>query len=168
MDPMAAVIRNTTDVRLGDADDKAFSPRALATFPTRDPIEPPAKERAPQDPLFHHRPLNGRLTFRDYRGELVDQAVEGPTGLGKAMANTDDIYLCAAKRYFEFMTGIDVELGDFSLPPLSEPDPESQRYRKFVIEQGQTLRRTQNLEGLVRNILKSDFYATSDYKGQHE
>ncbi len=61
-------------------------------------------------PDFHLQVPTGKLYFRSLTGALVDKPVSNIASLGDAMSKTDDYYLCAAKRYFQFMTGIEIAL----------------------------------------------------------
>ena len=78
--------------------------------------------------------------------------------MGNYMASVDDLYICAAKRYFQFLTGINVPMfdeGDFSAPNLSE---KSTNYRRMVIQMGLDLKQNQNLEILINKIISSEAY----------
>ncbi|MBI3556005.1 MAG: hypothetical protein HY074_07065 [Deltaproteobacteria bacterium] len=159
-DSLAASIRNVMETWSAPRQEGVFITRILVPYKVEAPIETRSSD---SDADFHRRPAQGRLFFRTYKGELYDRKVTGIDQVGHALADTDDLYLCAAKRYFGFMTGIDVALGDFSSGPLTETDPLSMRYRNFVIEQGLKLRQHQSLKRLIRGILESRFYAQSDY-----
>jgi hypothetical protein len=110
------------------------------------------------DPNFHQRPAYGRLYFRSYDGTLINKEVKDLSGLGAALADTNDLYVCAASRYFQFFTGIAVNLqdsGDPSLPALSASD---MKYRSQVISLGLELKKHQRLDKLIEDILRSPLY----------
>jgi hypothetical protein len=161
MDPMAWTIRYAMNIRLDGKPGKNFlSPRSLALYP---PEAPPETAMTSGDPQFHLRPPVGKLYFRTYQGELVDQKISGVQELGEALANLDDLYICAAKRYFEFMTGIEVKIFDFSSENSKTPPAKLLAYRNFVVSLGHSLKKTQSLKLLVQDILASPFYSQSDY-----
>lgn len=112
------------------------------------------------DDMFHKRPALGSFYFRTHDGKLLNQSVIGIEEMGDYIATVDDLYICAAKRYFQFFTGIDVPMfdsGDFSAPKLSV---KQSNYRKMVIEMGLELKKNQNLEILVNKIISSQAYIT--------
>ena len=104
--------------------------------------------------------------MRGYDGTLYSQTisatndVDGLTQLGQAIANTNDLYTCAASRYFEFFTGITVSLQDVGDPrfvPLTQDDLE---YRSIVHQLGISLKTHQNLQQLIREIISLPLYKT--------
>lgn len=117
---------------------------------------------------FHHQAPSGTLYFRSVTGTLINQSVNGISGLGSAMANTDDFYQCAAKRYFEFFTGISVSLYDRTDPRFSSVNSSLTKNniidRQFVEKLGADLKSSQSLSQLIKNILSSDYYKTSNFR----
>lgn len=160
LDPMASAVRNVAAMKLKGLKGEVFSPRTIAFFDVTEPAETELKD---SDENFHLRPAQGLLYFRNYRGELVDQKISGISELGAALAKTDDLYLCAAKRYFEFMTGVDVEIGDFSTEAFVNASPDSLAYRNFVVSLGLNLKKNQSLKKMIQEIIESPFYRQSDY-----
>lgn len=124
---------------------------AAAPFPTK-----------AADTSFHRRPAEGRLFYRSYDGTLVTQEMEGLTELGEALATTNDLYVCAAKRYYRYLTGINVSLddiGNINTPPFSEGE-KFQRDR--VITFGLELKKHQSLRTLIKAIIKSEAFIYPD------
>jgi hypothetical protein len=117
---------------------------------------------------FHRQTPTGRLYFRAFSGELIDIPVNGLTQLGEAMASTDDFYQCAAKRYFEFMTGIQVPLFDRRDPKNSDLlrniSPAAINDRKYVETMGLELKQHQSVVRLLKNIMASPYYRESTYR----
>lgn len=110
------------------------------------------------DPRFAFRPPNGRFYFRTYDGKLIAEDIQGIAGLGNVLANTNDLYVCAASRYFWYFTGIRVNLQDIQDPdqqPLSSQDLD---YRNQVIQMGLNLKQHQSLKNLIREIFSSSTY----------
>jgi len=115
-----------------------------------------------QDDFFYRRPPFGRVLYRGHDGRLVAQEVNGIAGLGEALANQDEPYVCAANRYFFFFTGI--------LANIQEPGADGgnvsalsaveKGYRDFVIKLGQELKQDpqRNLKALIRKIIASEYY----------
>ncbi len=110
------------------------------------------------DQNFHQRPPNGKLYFRSYDGTLIDRSVTSMGDLGQKISETEDYYACIASKYFQYFTGIKANLqdaGDNTLPTLSAGD---QVYRDRVIQLGKSLKTSQNIQSLIREIISSDSY----------
>lgn len=100
----------------------------------------------------------GKLYFRSITGELVHRDVNGINEMGTAMTETDDYYVCAAKRYVEYLTGVKVK--------LSEADGNSKKekaWRDLTVALGRELRQTGSLKTLVKRIMESDYYRQRDF-----
>jgi hypothetical protein len=124
----------------------------------------------PSEPVtdFHRQVPSGRLYFRSFSGALVNQPVNNIPELGAAIANTDDYYQCAAKRYFSFLTGIQVALYDRQDPrnvalnkSLSEA---SMADRVFVEKLATELRQTQSVKQMIKSILSSDYFKSANFR----
>ncbi|MEK6773671.1 MAG: hypothetical protein AABY64_07005 [Bdellovibrionota bacterium] len=123
--------------------------------------EPAETGQVTADNKFHLRPTNGVLFYRSYDGRLIDQNVKSIAELGNAFAANNEMYVCAASRYFKFFTGIDVNLndiGDTSKPTMTAAEI---KYRDLVIALGIELKSTQSLRILIQKILSSDIYRRS-------
>lgn len=124
----------------------------------------------PSEPVanFHKQTPSGRLYFRSATGELVDKSVTGLAGMGKAMSETEDYYLCAAKRYFEFMTGIHVPLYDRTDPRNSglnqKLTTEAVADRLYVEELAKDLRASGSVVQMVEDIMSSDYYSKENFR----
>ncbi|MDZ4660736.1 MAG: hypothetical protein SGJ18_03870 [Pseudomonadota bacterium] len=113
------------------------------------------------DSSYFQRPTNGKLYYRSYNGNLIDRQVSSLATLGEALSETEDLYVCTAAKYFQFFTGIKVNLqdpGDTSLPALSSSE---KSYRDIVIKLGLDLKNSQNLKALIQSIFSSDLYRSS-------
>lgn len=156
MDRTANVARNVSYRAIpGLTDDSSLH---LAIWPA---TEPPEAGPVSVDNKFHNRPTNGTLYYRSYDGTLVNRNLTSIQDLGSAFAVENDLYVCAASRYFKFFTGIEANLkdiGDTSKPSLTADEI---KYRNFVIELGLELKTTQNLRQLIQKILSSDTYRRS-------
>ncbi len=83
------------------------------------------------------------------------------------ITQTQDFYTCAAKRYFEFFTGIQVPLYDKKDPRYAEMNrmltSEHIKNREFVENLGADLQRDQSLKNLVKRIIASDYYRSEEF-----
>ncbi|MGZ3770622.1 MAG: hypothetical protein ACXVCP_11585 [Bdellovibrio sp.] len=124
----------------------------------------------PSEPVanFHRQVSSGRLFFRSMTGELIDKPVADIASLGAAMAETPDYYSCAAKKYFEFLTGITVALYDQTNPANAELNlklsEEAIADRKFIESLGKELKETQSVRLLVKRIMASDYYKEVNFR----
>jgi hypothetical protein len=115
------------------------------------------------DLRFAQRPPTGRLVYRTVNGDWVNLPVDNMADLGAKISNQDDLYVCAASRYFKYFTGIGVNLGDpgtFKAPLL----PAEDTYRRQVITWGQALRQNQTLRTLIQTILSSPIYGRASMR----
>lgn len=154
IDPLAQIMRNRTNQYTYSCN--VTSMGYLSNQSVEKTQESTAQVEGDKD--FYKRPPLGNFYFRTYDGKLLNQDEVGAEEMGKFMATVDDLYICAAKRYFQFFTGIDVPLfdsEDFSAPKLP---PSLANYRKMVIELGLDLKKSQNLEILISNIISSSTY----------
>jgi hypothetical protein len=173
LDPMAGTARSFHFVR-HDATDwlglgVSGDTRNRATFVRSQPVTMPPEAVKEQslmlrDSDYWKRPATGALRYRSYDGEKVWTDIvatgnlDGIEKLGAAMASTKDLYVCAASRYFEFFTGISVNLldeGDPRYPPMSASD---KYYREMVIRLGTKLKTHQSLRQLIQEIMESEIY----------
>lgn len=110
------------------------------------------------DKNFYKRPKTGKFYFRTADGELIDKDVNGLNQLGDIIAETNDLYYCASKRYLQFFTSIDVPMfdsGDISSPKVSVKE---QGYIDLVKSLGKELKENQNAKEIIRKIISSDYY----------
>lgn len=117
---------------------------------------------------FHFQTPSGRLTFRSHTGQLIDRPVTGIADLGVKMADTEDYYLCAAKRYFEFMTGIKVPLYDRTDPNNSAINmslsPEAAQDRIYIETLAKSLRNSGSIIQMVEDIMSSNYYNKENFR----
>lgn len=124
----------------------------------------------PSEPVpgFHTQTPTGRLYYRSATGALVDKSVTGIAGMGKAMSETDDYYMCAAKRYFEFMTGIQVPLYDRTDPRNATLNAsltkEAIEDRRYVEDLAAGLRNSGSIVQMVDEIMSSNYYSQENFR----
>ncbi len=153
MDPLAGVVRNLSYAQnyyilyMGTVH--------IRVWPT---TQGPETGPVDLDENFFQRPTRGNLLFRSYDGTLVNTPVNSFTELGTALAGSNDLYVCAASRYFRHFTGIRVNLQDQGDPANVPISAGEKVYRDLVIKLGQDLKSSQSLRSLIRAIISSDLY----------
>jgi hypothetical protein len=160
IDPMAGNIRHLTRAQAsrhnGDTN-KHLNSLHIMRHPASETMEP--EEGWPdKDNNYAKRPTNGMLHFRSYTGDLVKAQTANMSELGDAIADTNDYYACAVKRYLHFMTGVNVrltDLGDFGAVQPTESEAE---YRQFVHQTALEFKEHQNPQEVIAKILQSNFY----------
>lgn len=135
---------------------------------TKIPVTAGAKAYAEQTP-------EGYVRYRPFRAtKAVSTRVTSLAQIGQALADSSDFYECAAKRYYQFFTGIDVPLQ--SLPAkLRDADPNAvakleldRKHQNFVLNLASQLRKDQSLRNLVSRILSSSQYKSRDFSSAVE
>lgn len=115
----------------------------------------------------------GRLMYRDHSGSLIKQTAGSVAQLGQFIADSDDFYRCVAKRYYHFLTGIDVNL----YAQDTDLDAVGKKHKKLVFQMGRILKGAQyadkneettyknykqSLKMLVKFIVDSDSFSRRD------
>ena len=109
-----------------------------------------------KNPLFYKTEPSGKLFYRSYNGALVNTELTDIASLGAAIAQTDDFYVCSAKKYYKILTGIDVSLidsGDLNYIPLN---PEHQLHRNKVVALGLKLKTNQKIKDIIQEIIETN------------
>jgi len=158
MDPAAATARNLSGVSLPVLVEGESPLYVSGHLQSWTPALPRELGMVEKDPQFYLRPPFGRLFFRSYDGKLVHQEVEGIAGLGEAIAQTDDAYVCAASRYFKYFTGVSVNLFDAGDPASGTLSAGDKKYFDEVVRLGLGLKSHQSLRTLISEILQSEIY----------
>ncbi len=103
---------------------------------------------------------SGELHFRTFSGEKVRMNIQNFSDVGNQFAKLDDFYLCAAKRYYKYFTGVDVSLDGKPANPLEK------KHLEIVQDIGLKLKEDQSLKNLVANIFKSSVFRSRNYNTQ--
>lgn len=156
MDRAAAVIRNFSYKTIGGTRAPDIGAIELISRPST--LPPGNLWPAKPDAQYSKRAPVGTLYFRDYTGKLVNVKVNGIREFAAAIMDTDDFYICAAKRYYEYFTGIRVDVSDPQGRTFAEP---MASYRDTVINLGKNLRGHRNLQTTIEEILN-----TNEYRGE--
>ena len=160
MDPLAAVLRNG---RTGWTHNSGLVSTRVKFFGVRTPTLGYADmPKLANETNFYQRPANGRLYYRSYDGKLVQQEMVGPQELGEKMAETNDLYVCAAKRYYKFLTGITVDLADIGNINTPEFSKGGEYQRNKVIKMGLDLKNHQSTRLLIKNIIQQKAFIYPD------
>jgi hypothetical protein len=128
------------------------------------PVNRPSLEGAATinpDPLFGLRPPEGALRYRSYDGSLVNQSVTGINALGNAIAQSNDFYVCAAKKYYKYLTGITANLSDPGALGAPVLTPGEKLHRDKVIQLGLELKTEQEIRKLIQKIIASPTFINS-------
>ncbi len=155
IDPFAFTLRN-----------KVLSATALAPRPSQDVgqaivffaslgIKNGSQAFALQQP-------QGRLTYRSHlTSNKTDLAVTSIADIGLKISESNDFYLCAAKRYYQFFTGVNVALS--ALNEKSSTYQIDKLHQDFVVSLGETLKQTQSVRSTFSKIFKSDIFKDRNY-----
>lgn len=164
IDGLAGAVRNKTVTRTGiDKQDVTLN-AVHSLMPYSFPITETAEknlESSDNDSNFYKRPPLANFIFRSYDGVFHNEQYEGTEELGKAISELDDPYICAASRYYRFLTGVNVEIRDYndSMSAISDTQDEIQ-YRNLVIQLGKNLKKHQSLNKMIEEIIASPLYLT--------
>ncbi len=164
-DTMAGIVRNAKYERTG----YFFDPGGHYVFLSRVPASAPARSYFPEasDPDFYKRPSTGNLYYRTYNGELIFREASDLNTLGSYMLELDDAYICAAKRYFEYFTGISANITDVkdpANPNFPQLSSHQQKYRDVVVNLGKSLKTHKNLKLLIKDIIEHPVYSSENFK----
>ena len=72
------------------------------------------------------------------------------------------MFVCMAKRYYKFFTGIDVDVGDIGDPNHVYLTAEEVAVRDIVIDLGRDLKKHKNPRLLIEDILRRPEYKKSN------
>lgn len=102
----------------------------------------------------------GRLHYRELiTGTRRDMKFKSIAELGTQIAAGQDLYTCVAKRYYQFFTGVQVD--------LTQKAPASKALDKLhqdkVLALGKSLKTHQSVRTLLKEIFASDAFRASDY-----
>lgn len=166
-DRVSFVIRNFKILYVGAGDPSGLGTKSRGgNFADFHAATRPAEAAWPitADEDFYRRPTNGTFYFRSYNGNLINQTLANVGDLGKTISETDDYYICLAKRYYSYFTGVEVDTGDIA-DPTHSPQLNSQdiKHRAIVIKLGQNLHTHQSLQQLIGEIINLENYRKIDF-----
>jgi hypothetical protein len=164
MDRLSSNIRGFRHVGMYHGPFNAIS-SAIPVFARLETPTQPQETQWPSspDPDYSRRPPTGTLYFRNYNGALVNEATNSLDDMGVKMSQQDDFYICWAKRYYEYFTGIGTETGDVADPSFGRTlTAQETTHRNRVITLGRSFRNHQNARQLIQEILSLPQYRTSN------
>lgn len=163
MDRMAALTRNIQYVSVGHW----FHSASLAPLKKRVASKPGADIfPSENDSDYYLRPATGHLFLRSHNGNLTDVPLTDVEDLGSKLIALDGPYVCAAKRYYHYLTGINADIGDIgdpAHPRFKRMSKQELKYRNIVIKLGKKLKTHQNPRQLIEEILRSREFSELDY-----
>ena len=172
MDQMIGVVRNLRSFHGGRCNINGSTPPIEAVASQWLPVPPTlAKDTTwdyVADPDYRKRAPAGRMYFRDIYGKLVNEPISSVADIGTILSKRDDIYICAAKRYYQYFTGIDVELVPMTDAEAAKLPPDKKFYRDRVFTLGKNLRASnkynQDAQKLIEAIFALPEYKAKDFK----
>lgn len=169
IDPFASVYRNfymglsAARLQVDGSQYLGLSTYAITRFPTTTG----AKAYAETAPV-------GYVRYRPFRSTKVSTTkVSSLAEIGRTLSASKDLYECAAKRYYQFFTGIDVPL--HTLPASAGSDANAaaklaldRKHQNFVLKLAKDLQANQNLRALVKSIVSSAQFKSRDFQSAVE
>lgn len=164
-DTMAGLVRNTKY----DPRGYFFDPNGSYAFMTKFAVSKAKESYFPssKDPDFHLRPTDGSFFYRTYDGQLIFKEMSNLDALAAEILTLDDVYICTAKRYFEYFTGITADISDYkdpANPNYPSLSAHQNRYRDVVIKLGKSLKQHKNTKTLIKSILDDPLYKSQNFK----
>jgi hypothetical protein len=153
MDNAAGAIRNLARLRTADGGEGQVRFWVNFVSPSEPSAPLPRTGLDNGDFWYFKRPADFKLRFRSYDGTLVDVAGTGLGGLAEKIAATNDFYVAAAKRHYEFLTGISANLDDLTDPDAVFLSSAELNIRNRVIALGIALKNHQSISTLIRSII---------------
>lgn len=161
MDRMASVNRNFKYQSVGANTPTSPVGTLLATtYPTTATLDGSTWPSVITD-NYSARPTLGTLYYRDYKGVLVNSPISSIADLGAKMATTDDFYICAAKHYYKYFMGVDVDVFDPEDGRYRNKGTDMTAHKTNVINLGLALKTNQSLRTLINSILNLGVYKKS-------
>lgn len=157
MDPMAGAIRNVIRGQTGFLPGTVQFNMLLDTDNSR--LEHPSLAGSAS---YASSLPEAQLKYRSYDGRLINHSVGNLQELGEKIASENDLYACAAKRYYKFFTGINVDLTDLEASANAKLGPGEKLYRDRIIQWGLDLKKDQNVRELIRKIIGSASFVYPD------
>lgn len=120
--------------------------------------------------IYALRSPTGTLKFRDHRGALTSKTVSSVAQLGAEIAKSGDFYRCMAKRYYHFLTGVNVSLTAAD----AEISQDAKKHKNFVYMLGRVLQGdfansaektlyqndAKSIKGMIKIILNSEAFTS--------
>ena len=108
-----------------------------------------------KNPNFYKESPSGKLFYRNYKGDLINTPLSNLASLGQAIAETEDFYVCTAKKYYRALTGIEVSLADPGNINSIELTEEHLSQKQKVVEFGLRLKDLKNYYEILFHRMNS-------------
>lgn len=156
MDPMAYGYRNMGIYRTSNNEFDALQNNEVSIRKGNTVLGVIRIPEKPNSNVWALKTPTGTMTYRDHLGQLKNFNFMSTSDLGDKLLNESDFYRCVTKRYYQFLTGINVNL--YSPPIYVNPSAPtySELHRKKVEDLAQTLKTNRDLKDLIRGIISSD------------
>lgn len=152
IDPAAYAYRNFYSSSTSSA-----GPGISAPFVSRLPVVPGSNYVSMQ--AANHDNYS-RLVYRSNVAHVYNSTpVASLEDLAQAVAVSDDLYSCAAKKYYRFFTGVDVDLTQSAVPGSV-----AAYHQNLVLKFGRNFKTNQSVRSLINAILSSTPFRTRDYQ----
>ena len=115
------------------------------------------------DKDYSKRPPTGHFLYRTYDGKLINEPLPNVESLGNILGESNDVYVCLAKRYYQYFLGIDANIDDINDPSHLKLNAKELKYRNIVIKLGLELKKHQNPMTLIKDIINRPEYRVSDF-----
>lgn len=168
MDQLAGLVRNHRFMVTGDkrcrlgGDDQTFNSVHVVPVAANLPLSRAWPYTKDND--YHKRPGTGVLYYRDFNNRLVSVQLDNLTDLGNALLERDDFYICTAKRYYQYFTGIDADIGPMTAAKAATLHPSIQFYRNRVKSLGLELKSHKSSLRLIQKIFDLPEYRQKDLR----
>ncbi|WP_417335015.1 hypothetical protein [Halobacteriovorax marinus] len=159
MDQLALLSTNLEPFNAGEVHTNAFTFRSIYQHPT--PLQ--AEHRyVDSDKDFYKKKHLAKLYFRDFQGNLINRDILAPKDLGLILKELDDPYLCTSARYFQFLTGISVNMNQFN--QLTG----NLKIKKTLMRLTSILKSEQKPMRVLEEIISSEFYISKNREATNE
>lgn len=159
MDQLAGLTSNLEVFNAGEVHTNAYVFRAVYQHNITQKANYKHTDR---DLNYFQKKHTAKLYFRDYLGKLVDIELEKPKDLGIALKGLKDPYLCTVNRYFDYLTGVSVDLNNFS--SINKKSD----LRNFLLKLTDDLQRNGDTLSILEKIFASKYYISSTEATENE
>lgn len=159
MDQLASMTSNLEPFNAGEVHTNAYTFRAVYQHRK---IKSAKYSFVDNDKDYYKKSHQSKLYFRDYKGQLIDLVISTPDMLGSTLKELDDPYLCTVNRYFNYLTGVNVDLNNFNKIPNSNP------IKKFLLVLMKDLKTNQRPINIFEKVFNSPYYLTKKEMSSYE
>lgn len=135
------------------------------------PVLTLVKMKSTTENIYALKTPSASLRFRDHKNSYVNTSVNSVAELGSTLAKNGDFYRCTAKRYYHFLTGVNVNLTSSD----KELSATAKKHKDFVYLLGRVLQgdlagaektayqsKQKSLKGMIDLIVNSETFSRRD------